>query len=208
MSTTQMPKDDRDAAGAAARARRIRRTGLLLGGVGLGMLGMAYVAVPLYSLFCQATGYAGTTQRAKAAPDKPLDVPITVRFDTNVAPGLAWKFHPVQRQLELKIGEEALAFFEAENTGKRVLTGTATFNVTPEIAGSYFNKIQCFCFTEQTLKPGERTQMPVVFFVDPAIRNDPEAKDIREITLSYTFFEALGKKTAAKSDKGGRRPQG
>lgn len=202
---------DRDSGQGAAqlRARQTRTTGFILAGVGLGMLGMAYVAVPLYRVFCQATGYAGTTQRAEALPAKALDARIVVRFDSNTAPGLDWTFRPLQRQLDLKIGEEGLAFFEAVNNSDHVITGTATFNVTPEAAGSYFDKIQCFCFTEQTLQPGERVEMPVSFFVDPAIRDDPDTRTIEHITLSYTFFEATdGKKTAGKADSGERKPQG
>jgi cytochrome c oxidase assembly protein subunit 11 len=195
---------------AATRARQLRRTGFVLAGVGLGMLGMAYVAVPLYRVFCQATGYNGTTQRAVAAPQQALAETIAVRFDSNVAPGLDWQFQPVQRQMRLNIGEEGLAFFEASNSSDHDITGTATFNVTPEIAGSYFNKIQCFCFTEQTLKPGERVQMPVSFFVDPAIRNDPDARGVEEITLSYTFFRAAdgGKSAGATAAAARGRPQG
>lgn len=161
-----------------------------MAGLVVGMLGLSYAAVPLYQLFCQVTGYGGTTQRAEQAPDTVLDRKITVRFDANTARGLGWKFQPAQRAIELKIGESALAFYRAENASAKTVTGTATFNVTPEAAGSYFNKIECFCFTEQTLKAGESTDMPVTFFIDPEMVNDPEAKNIQEITLSYTFFPA------------------
>lgn len=153
-----------------------------------GMLGLAYAAVPLYTLFCQVTGFAGTTQRAERPSETVLDRVVTIRFDANVAHGLGWKFQPVQQTMDVKIGENTLAFYHAENTSDRPVTGTATFNVTPEIAGSYFNKIECFCFQEQRLEPGESMEMPVSFFVDPAIVDDPDTKHIREITLSYTFF--------------------
>lgn len=153
-----------------------------------GMLGLSFAAVPLYRIFCQVTGYAGTTQRAGGAPDKALDRTIRVRFDSNVAKALPWQFHPVQNEVDVKIGESTLVFYEAKNLGDRPVRGTATFNVTPESAGYYFNKIQCFCFTEQILQPGERVDMPVNFFIDPEIVNDPDARSITELTLSYTFF--------------------
>lgn len=169
---------------------RHRRVALWCAGAAVGMLGMAYAAVPLYSMFCRVTGYGGTTQRAEKAPDTVLDRVVTVRFDGNVAPGLGWKFAPEQHTMDVKIGESSLAFYRAENTSSRPLTGTATFNVTPEIAGSYFNKIQCFCFTEQRLEPGEVVDMPVSFFIDPAIVDDETAGHLTQITLSYTFYPA------------------
>ena len=153
------------------------------------MVGMAYASVPLYRLFCQVTGYAGTTQRAEAPADRVLDRQISVRFDSNVNNGLAWEFKPVQREVELKVGQEMLAFYRAKNVASEPVTGTAMFNVTPVGAGAYFNKIECFCFTEQVLQPGETVQMPVTFFVDPEIVNDPDAQYVEAITLSYTFYE-------------------
>ena len=153
------------------------------------MAGLSFAAVPLYRLFCQSTGYEGTPKRAEAASIKTLDGEITVRFDANVSSGLGWKFQPAQREMRLKIGENALAFYTAANISATPLTGTATFNVTPEIAGSYFSKVECFCFTEQRLEPGQKADLPVSFFIDPAIVNDPDASGIREITLSYTFFK-------------------
>jgi cytochrome c oxidase assembly protein subunit 11 len=152
------------------------------------MLGAAYAAVPLYRIFCQVTGFGGTTQRAESAPGTAMEKTITVRFDANTSGRLDWAFHPVTKPLTLKIGEQAMAHYEATNLSKTVLTGSAVFNVTPPAAGAYFDKIQCFCFTEQTLQPGESADMPVVFFVDPDIVNDPETSDIKEITLSYTFY--------------------
>jgi len=168
--------------------RRHLALALSMGGLACAMVGLSYAAVPLYQIFCQVTGYGGTTQRAEQAPDRVLKRTITVRFDANVGRGMGWKFKPVQRALKLKIGETALVFYEAQNLTGKKLTGTATFNVTPDAAGSYFNKLECFCFTEQTLEPGARARMPLTFFIDPEIVNDPEARNIQEITLSYTFF--------------------
>lgn len=153
-----------------------------------GMLGMAYAAVPLYAWFCQVTGYAGTTQRAEVASDVVLEKTIKVRFDSNISSDLDWHFAPKQREIELKIGEKSQAVYVARNLGSETSFGTATFNVSPGIAGAYFNKLDCFCFTEQQLEPGQQVDMPVVFFVDPDIVNDPLLKDTGTITLSYTFF--------------------
>lgn len=154
----------------------------------LGMVGMAYAAVPLYDMFCKVTGYNGTTKRVEQASDVILDKTIKVTFDANTAPGLPWDFKPVQRDIELKIGETVQVEFEATNLSKKPTTGQAVFNVTPMAAGAYFNKVQCFCFTETTLQPGEKMVMPVVFFVDPEIVNTVETKGIDTLTLSYTFY--------------------
>lgn len=167
---------------------RNRRVALIAGAVAAGMVGLAFASVPLYRLICQVTGLGGTTQRAEAAPAQASEKTITVRFDSNTSPDLPWRFHAEQNVLKVKLGEQSLAHYRAVNTASSDTTGTATFNVTPEIAGSYFNKLQCFCFTEQTLKPGQEMDMPVVFYVDPAIADDPETKSITEITLSYTFY--------------------
>ncbi len=160
---------------------------LTLVGVAAGMVGLSFASVPLYRLFCQITGYGGTTQRAQAAPDRVLDREIVVRLDANVS-GLPWNFAPEVPQVHVKLGETALVNFIAVNNGSAATTGTATFNVEPEQAGRHFNKIQCFCFTEQTLKGGQSVDMPVIFFVDPKIRTDPATRNIDEITLSYTFY--------------------
>lgn len=152
------------------------------------MGGAAWASVPLYRIFCQVTGYGGTTRVATASAHNAIDRSITVRFDANVAPGLHWKFVPLQRSLTVKLGENAQANFVAENLGDKPITASATFNVTPQQTGSYFNKIQCFCFTETTLKPGEKLEMPVLFFVDPDIVNSEESAGVNTITLSYTFF--------------------
>ncbi len=152
------------------------------------MLGMAYAAVPLYKLFCQVTGYGGTTQISKGNEGAVLEQTVVIRFDGNVAKDMPWKFKPVQQKITVKIGENRLAHYKAVNLTDKAVTGTATFNVTPLVAGSYFNKIACFCFTEQTLQPGESVDMPVSFYVDPEFATDPDTKMIKEITLSYTFF--------------------
>jgi len=178
------------------------RLAMTCAGVVVFMLSMSYAAVPLYQLFCQVTGYGGTTQAAQSAPDTVLSETMTVRFDANTARDMGWKFKPVQNQIKLKIGENKLAFYQAINPSDKVISGTATFNVTPQQAGAYFNKIECFCFTEQSLKPGERVEMPVSFFIDPDIVKDPELDSIRTITLSYTFFPI---KREAKLEAG-RKP--
>jgi cytochrome c oxidase assembly protein subunit 11 len=160
---------------------------LSLVGVAAGMVGMAFAAVPLYDLFCRVTGYGGTTQRANAGAGAVLDREVIVRFDANVS-GLPWAFRPEVPQLHVKLGETAMVDFVAENTGAETTVGTATFNVQPNAAGMYFNKIECFCFTEQALKPGERIEMPVQFFVSPDFAEERDLKGRRTITLSYTFF--------------------
>ncbi len=153
-----------------------------------GMIGMSYAAVPLYDMFCRVTGYNGTTQRVEQMSNVILDRNITVTFDANVAPGLPWEFKPVQREVTVKIGETTQIEFEATNVADVPTTGQAIFNVTPMVAGAYFNKVQCFCFNETELKPGETLKMPVVFYVDPDIVNTPETGNIGTLTLSYTFY--------------------
>ncbi|PCJ69423.1 MAG: cytochrome c oxidase assembly protein [Rhodobiaceae bacterium] len=165
-----------------------RFVGLLLVGMVVAMVGVSYAAVPLYKIFCQVTGYGGTTNTADVAPTTVLDRMITVRFDSNVNRSLAWDFAPAQVSQELKVGETGLAFFRATNLSDKVLVGTATFNVTPQAAGYYFNKIDCFCFTEQVLQPGETVDMPVTYFIDPEIADDKNLDYVHTITLSYTFF--------------------
>lgn len=152
-----------------------------------GMVGAAYAAVPLYAMFCQLTGYGGTTQRVEQYSDKVIDRTITVRFDANTS-GLPWDFKPEQREVTSRIGETLQIAYVAKNVFDTPTSGRATFNVTPELAGAYFNKVECFCFTDTTLKPGETLEMPVVFYVDPAIDDVPELKSTKTITLSYTFF--------------------
>lgn len=154
-----------------------------------GMAGMAYAAVPLYDLFCRVTGYGGTTQASSEFSDVILDRKVTVRFDANTSADLPWGFRPQQVATEINVGADGLAFYTAENTSDRTIVGTATYNVTPQKAGVYFAKVDCFCFTEQVLLPGQKIDMPVTFFVDPAIADDPKMDDVSTITLSYTFFE-------------------
>lgn len=201
-------QSNRQAVPGKTLPRRNLRVGLSMAGLALGMVGLSYAAVPLYQIFCQVTGYGGTTQRAEQTPDKVLERKIVVRFDANTGRGMGWDFKPAQRSIELKIGETALAFYEARNLTNTKLTGTATFNVTPEAAGSFFNKVECFCFTEQTLQPGERADMPVTFFIDPEMVSDREAQNIREITLSYTFFPVEEEAEVAAAAKKPPRPDG
>ena len=173
--------------------RRNRRVALMAALFGVAMLGLGYAAVPLYRLFCQVTGFGGTTQRASveqvAALKTVAGKTMSIRFDGNVASGLPWEFRPDAVTDTIEIGARDMTTFYARNLSGRAVTGTATFNVTPVQAGKYFNKIQCFCFTEQTLAAGQEVHMPVIYFVDPAILKDPDAKDIEQITLSYTFNE-------------------
>ncbi len=172
-----------------ALARRNGRTAALAALLALGMVGLAFASVPLYRLFCQVTGFGGTTRMAvgQEAPGA-VGRLVSVRFDGNVSPALGWEFRPVDTTRRVAIGARNIALFTARNTGPTAITGTATFNVSPSQAGQYFVKVQCFCFTEQTLQPGQEVSMPVVFYVDPAILNDPDARNISEITLSYTFY--------------------
>lgn len=165
------------------------RTLIPIVGTVLGMTAMAWAAVPLYDWFCRVTGYGGTTQQAVAAPDVILDRTVTVRFDASVSSGMPWAFKPAQTTQDIRIGETGLAFYEATNPTDRPVTGTASFNVTPLSMGAYFSKIECFCFTEQTLQPGESVMMPVTYYVDPEMVDDFETESVHTITLSYTFFE-------------------
>jgi cytochrome c oxidase assembly protein subunit 11 len=161
---------------------------VVCGAVVVGMVGLSFAAVPLYRLYCQVTGYAGTTQRAEKASDVVLDRTVTVHFDSNVASDLPWRFEPQQRTIEVKAGENTLAFYKAVNNSDHAITGTAVFNVTPEAFGVYFNKVECFCFTEQRLEPGQAADMPVSFYVDPEFVKDDDTKGLSELTLSYTFY--------------------
>lgn len=172
------------------------------------MTGAAFAAVPLYKLYCQVTGYGGTTQKAIEPSHVMLDRTITVRFDANVTPGMKWKFEPIQRTMDVKLGENALAFYKATNISDHSITGTAAFNVAPDVAGIHFSKVQCFCFQEQTLAPGESVEMPVSFFVAPALASDPDAAHLSSLTLSYTFYpvdkpqDAVAAKTSGEPGKG------
>ncbi len=153
------------------------------------MGGLAWASVPFYRWFCQVTGFGGTPAVAAAGPGQMLDRTVTIRFDGSLERGMPWHFRPLTRELTLRIGETGLVFYEAFNPTSRAVAGTASFNVVPYDAGGYFTKIQCFCFEEQILQPGERVEMPVSFFVDPAMVEDRDAKHVRHITLSYTFHE-------------------
>jgi len=174
----------------SSRQRRNLNLLMVLAGIVAGMTGLAYASVPLYRLFCEATGFDGTPQRAAAAPSEISDRVVRVTFTADVAGGLGWRFQPMQRNLELRVGENKLAYYVAENLESKPVTGRATFNVSPEMFGAYFTKIECFCFTEQTLQPGQRVEMPVSFFIDPALLQNPALKNLNDITLSYTFFRA------------------
>jgi len=168
-------------------AVRSRRIALRLVGVVVLMGALSYAAVPFYDWFCRVTGFGGTTSVAATAPDTVLDRTLRIRFDASLERGMPWQFKPMVNEMEIKIGETGLAFYEAYNPTDKPVAGQASYNVTPYAAGGYFAKIECFCFTEQVLQPGERVQMPVTFFVDPAIVNDREGKYAHTITLSYTF---------------------
>src|ERR1700720_4009722 len=170
--------------------RRNATTVALLAAVVCGMVGLSFASVPLYRLFCQATGFGGTTQRAIAAPGPVGDTLVTVRFDATTAPELGWDFRPLENAVRVHPGEQREVFFRAVNRTAETVTGTATFNVTPTKTGIYFDKLQCFCFNEQQLKPGESRDMGVVFFVDPDLLIGPNTSDVHTITLSYTMFRA------------------
>jgi len=179
----------------ATSTRRFRLTAFSCAAFVCGMIGAAYASVPLYRLFCQVTGYGGTTQRSEMASATILDEIVRVRFDSNATPAVPWTFQPNEREVTVRLGETRQMSYRVRNRSDREVTARATFNVTPLLAGAYFNKIQCFCFTDQTLKPGEEVDMPVVFFVDPDILKDADVGTLPTITLSYTFFPVEPKKT-------------
>jgi cytochrome c oxidase assembly protein subunit 11 len=158
------------------------------GGFVAGMVGVSFAAVPLYSWFCRTTGFGGTTQVAKTTPDQVSARVVTVRFDSNVAPGLPWSFEPERRTIDVRLGEVVTVYYAVRNESARVTTGQAGYNVTPPTVGAYFEKINCFCFTQQTLQPGEKRDMAVVFYVDAKLGKDAEQSAVNNITLSYTFF--------------------
>lgn len=183
----------------AGNPRRNRLLAFTLAGLMGGMLGLSFAAVPLYRMFCQLTGYGGMPRIDASASPGMVDRKITIRFNADVNSTMPWKFAPVQRAVTLRLGEEAVAFYEARNPSSSPITGVATYNVTPEKAARYFNKTACFCFDEQTLAPGQEMSFPLSFWVDPAIAEDPATRDIAEITLSYTFFRRLDDATIAKA---------
>jgi cytochrome c oxidase assembly protein subunit 11 len=202
------PSEKSDVASRHAPAKRGTHRGVVLACLGafLFMGGMSFAAVPLYRMFCQVTGYGGTTKRAEKASDKVVERVIRVRFDSNVTPGMPWEFEPEQRYVDIKVGENSLAFYKAVNQSTASVTGEASFNVSPDIAGQYFNKIQCFCFTEQTLAAGQSVDMPVSFYIDPKIVDDRDADTVQEITLSYTFYPVADPGKAAETQTG-REPK-
>ncbi len=176
---------------ASPQDRKLRRDMIVAascGAVVALMVGASYAAVPLYNWFCKETGFGGTTQVAEKAPDHILERTVAVRFDSNVAPGLPWKFLPEQNEIRVRIGEVATVHYKVVNEAAREITAQASYNVAPPQVGSYFAKINCFCFTQQTLKAGETREMAVVFYVDPAIIKDRDQNDLNTITLSYTFY--------------------
>jgi len=185
---------------------RNRRVGLMLGVGVAAMVGLAYASVPLYQLFCQITGYGGTPKTGvivEKATGEAAERIMTVMLDANVNKGLTWKFKPQVRELSVGLGEETLAFYTARNFGEVAVTGTATFNVTPFKAAEYVSKIDCFCFTEQRLEAGEEIPMPVSFYIDPEIMNDPNTKDLEHIVLSYTFFPSREAASVTAEDDNG-----
>ena len=186
--------------------RRNRTTSLLLAAVVCGMVGLSFASVPLYRLFCQATGFSGTTQRAAAAPGQATDAVVTVRFDAMTAPELGWDFRPLETAVRVHPGEQRQVFFRAVNRTSETVTGTATYNVTPTKTGIYFDKLQCFCFNEQQLGPGESRDMGVVFFVDPDLLTDPNTSDVSTITLSYTMFRAPQSDSPAEKPNAAANP--
>jgi len=197
---------------AGRAARRQGLTAVALFALVAGMVGLSFAAVPLYDLFCRVTGYGGTVQRAEAGAGEILDKTVTVRFDSTMSAALPWTVRPEQTKLTLRIGETGTMVYLARNDSDRATVGTSSFNVSPPAAGVYFNKIECFCFTEQPLGAGESADMPVVFFVDPEFAEDKDTKGISEITLSYTFFpvetdgEEQPKPVAAAPERADRQP--
>ena len=186
--------------------RRNGTTVTLLAAVVCGMVGLSFASVPLYRLFCQATGFGGTTQRAAAAPGPVAGAVVTVRFDAATAPELGWEFRPLETAIKVHPGEQREVFFRATNRSSETVTGTATYNVTPTKTGIYFDKLQCFCFNAQQLGPGESRDMGVVFFVDPDLLTDPGTRDVRTITLSYTMFRAPQSESPAEKPNAAANP--
>jgi cytochrome c oxidase assembly protein subunit 11 len=185
-----------------------RRVALICSTVVVAMLGLAYASVPLYRLFCQVTGFGGTTMRTERASTQTIDRTVTVRFDANVGPGLPWDFQATQPTVVVRLGENAMVTYRATNRSDKPMVGTSTFNVTPEQSGAFFNKLECFCFTEQRLEPGESIDMPVSFFVDPAMAQDRDGARINYITLSYTFFPVANPQKVTGERQGGGTGRG
>lgn len=174
----------------AEMSRKNARTGLMVLGVILAMAGLSYASVPLYDAFCRVTGFGGTTQTAESLPDTVLDRVVTIKFNADTHRDLPWYFKPQMREIDVQLGQKGVTAFTARNKTNKPVTGTAIYNVTPLKVGKYFHKVQCFCFDEQTLAPNEEVSMPVLFFVDPKMAEDPNMDDVKTITLSYSFFKA------------------
>ncbi len=203
---SERPATGEDSQRSAPLGRRKAATATLLAGLVAGMVALSFAAVPLYRVFCQVTGFGGTTQRAAAAPGAVSDRVVTVRFDADVDPGLPWRFAPEQREITLRVGEQATAFYKATNLGGEPMIGSASFNVTPLKVGRYFDKIQCFCFSEQRLAPGASEDMPVTFFVSPELLKDRNLDDIGTITLSYTFYRNKDAEARERAKASAARP--
>jgi cytochrome c oxidase assembly protein subunit 11 len=180
-------------------SRTMRRTALACAGLAMGMVGLAYASVPLYDLLCRVTGFDGTPIVRASNGSSVVDRTITVRFDANVSPGLPWRFAPETPEVKVRLGETTTVAYKVTNTGDRASAGIATYNVQPDLAGAYFSKLECFCFTEQTLQPGETLESAVVFYVDPRLAEDADVRDLHSITLSYTYFPSRGGKPVAEA---------
>jgi cytochrome c oxidase assembly protein subunit 11 len=186
--------------------RRNRRVAFACAGVVAGMVGLAYASVPLYDLFCRMTGFDGTPRVGSAAPEATLDRTVTIRFDANVAPGLNWRFSPEVAEIEAKVGETQTVFYKVRNAGSAPTAGIATYNIQPGQAGAHFIKLQCFCFSEQVLQPGETMDFPVVFYIDPAIAADSNMRHLRSMTLSYTYFASKNGEPVATTSAAAGKP--
>ncbi len=186
--------------------RKMHRTAFACIGIVVGMVGLAYASVPLYDLFCQVTGFDGTPVVRDSNTSKASERTISVRFDANVVPGLNWRFAPEKPEIQVKLGETTTVYYKVTNTSRKPATGIATYNVQPDLAAPYFSKLECFCFTEQTLKPGESLESAVVFYVDPRIAQDSDVKDLTSITLSYTYFPSKAGKPVAEAATSSPKP--
>lgn len=186
--------------------QKMRRTVYACTGIVVGMVGLAYASVPLYDLFCKVTGFGGTPIVRASNSSEVADRIISVRFDANVSPGLSWRFSPETPEVKVKLGETTTVYYKVTNTGDKPATGIATYNVQPDLAGTYFSKLECFCFTEQTLKPGETIESAVVFYIDPRLVEDADIKDLSSVTLSYTYFPSKGGKPVAEAATSSPKP--
>jgi cytochrome c oxidase assembly protein subunit 11 len=186
--------------------RKMRHTVFACAGIVVGMVGLAYASVPLYDLFCKVTGFGGTPVTRASNGSEVADRTIAVRFDANVSPSLPWRFAPETPEVKVKLGETTTVYYKVTNTGDKPSTGIATYNVQPDLAGTYFSKLECFCFTEQTLKPGETMESAVVFYIDPRLVEDADIKDLSSVTLSYTYFPSKAGKPVAEAATSSPKP--